>query len=172
VDQINIIGNVGFVGEERTVTVRGEQTTVTDVVVIVNKTYKQGNKRVEKSKSYTVPFWGALSDVAQQHIEVGQTLRVTGEVLAAAYADKNGDPAAKLKIAMSPLRPALGVTWSVSEESIANLVHRLGARRTTSLCPVVRALHCLDRRHAFDRNGDRSAKVGAVDAAAGVVESA
>jgi single-stranded DNA-binding protein len=102
-DMTTIVGNVGFISDPRTVTVRGEQTSVTDVLVIVNKRYKRGNETVESSKSYTVPFWGKLSDVASQHIEKGQTLRVTGEVYADAYLDKNDKPAATLKIQLQPV---------------------------------------------------------------------
>ena len=98
-EKLSIIGNVAFVNEPRSVNGNKGATQVSDVGLVVNKRYKTSDgKKIEESKLYVMSFWAERSDVAQKHIEVGQTLFVEGEPTAEIYADKNGEAKIQLKI--------------------------------------------------------------------------
>ena len=91
-----IVGNVGREPEMR-YTASG--TAVTNFSVAVNRRFKDKNGQMqERTKWFRVTAWDKLAETCNQYLTKGRQVLVTGEVVASAYTNQAGEPAASLEL--------------------------------------------------------------------------
>ncbi len=104
--QTIIIGNVGRIdGLDESAENTGLRYTqggaaVFNFSVAVTERWndRQSNERREKTTWYKVTLWNQQAENLSRYIEVGKQVMVTGNVEAEGYMNRNGEPAASIKL--------------------------------------------------------------------------
>ena len=93
--QTIIIGNVG---REPRMTYTKSGIAVCDFSVAVNRSYKKGEDRIERTTWFRVTCWRELAELASKYVYKGMKVMCIGDIDVNPFSDKNGRPAASLEL--------------------------------------------------------------------------
>jgi single-strand DNA-binding protein len=100
---IHIIGNIGRDPETR-FTPNNQQ--VTSFTVAVNRVSTQGSERKEETDWYRVSAWGKLAQFAEQYLQKGRRVYVSGRFAPRTFIGQDGQTRISLDISADYIVPA------------------------------------------------------------------
>ena len=90
-NSVQILGNVGFVGETKIFENGGKAVTISVATSRGGFTAKDGTAIPEKTTWHTVVCSNALADVVQKYVNKGDRIFIAGELQSREYLAQNGE---------------------------------------------------------------------------------
>ncbi len=87
-NKVNLIGNLGFNPEIRTINGGRKLAKVT---IATNESYNNNNgDRITETQWHNLIAWGKTAEIFEKYTKVGSRIAVEGKLISRNYTDKNG----------------------------------------------------------------------------------